>query len=454
MIKTLYVRIVMTFTLVVVISLLVSTLLASKWFSEGARKNVSEDLFRKSQQIQQIVTDAGPVGTIQFLDKLAILRDYKLFLFEKDGGAVLLADHADYTDFEPFVTRVLHGETVKVFHPSHAPGIGEISLGVPIQLNGEAYAMFIQPDLLPQLKSFQSTTAVILLSVLTFGSLLILVAARYLVKPIQRMTVATRGIAKGNFEVDLKIKSKDELGELAQSIQHMARELGQLERMRQDFVSNVSHEMQSPLTSISGFAQVLSSEVVSEEDRLHYAHIIHMESQRLSRLSENLLKLTSLESENHPFHSVTYRLDRQLQEIVLAAEPLWVGKHIDIGLDVVEASIKADKDQLTQVWNNLLYNAIKFTPEGGQINMVLSKVENAIVVEISDSGVGISEGDMKRIFERFYKADPSRQWKVEGNGLGLAIVKKIIDIHQGIIEVESKLGKGTTFRIKLPYGSL
>lgn len=273
---------------------------------------------------------------------------------------------------------------------------------------------------------------------------------------LRSLNDALMEIAKGNFNVSITLPTKREdhprnpFGVLAKNIHHMAGELVEMEKMRQEFVSNVSHEIQSPLTSISGFAQALQSEKLNWEERLRYLGIIETESQRLSKLSENLLKLTSLESEHHPFEAKTFRLDHQLRNIILSCEPQWVKKEIDMDISLEKVSIVADEDLMNQVWMNLINNAIKFTPLKGIIGVSLKKRDENVVVRISDTGIGMSEEEQLHIFERFYKADKSRNREQGGNGLGLSIVKKIIEMHNGNIKVESNRSKGTTFVVRLP----
>jgi signal transduction histidine kinase len=268
------------------------------------------------------------------------------------------------------------------------------------------------------------------------------------------MIDAMKRISKGDYNVKLKNDFKHEknhpFGQILESINHMAVELNQLEQMRQEFISNVSHEIQSPLASISGFAKVLKQNQVTPEERMHYLDIIETESLRLANLSDNLLKLTSIESDHHPFEPATYRLDKQVRKIILSCEPQWVDKslQLDILLDKVE--VMADEDLMSQVWINLINNSIKFTPSGGGLSIHLQKRgENAVVI-IADTGIGISEEDQEHIFERFYKADKSRNRTLTGSGLGLSITKKIIDMHQGSIHLQSKLNEGTTFTVVMP----
>ena len=261
---------------------------------------------------------------------------------------------------------------------------------------------------------------------------------------------ALNRIASGDFSVILETNEYDPLSELPESINKMARELGSMENLRQDFISNVSHEIQSPLTSMSGFAALLKNDELSAEQRVHYLDVIETEAKRLSKLSDNLLKLSSLESNTQPLTLIEFRMDKQIQNAALMLEPQWAGKRIDLALDLEKINFTGDESLLTQVWVNLLHNAIKFTAEGGWIAVSLSQDENSINFCITDNGVGISDEDKMRIFERFYKADKARDRSLGGNGLGLSLVKKIIELHNGTITVESAIDQGTVFMVKLP----
>ncbi|WP_291758173.1 sensor histidine kinase [Lysinibacillus sp. UBA5990] len=262
---------------------------------------------------------------------------------------------------------------------------------------------------------------------------------------------ALRQMAKGDFNIQLDVKGneEDQFGQLIHGINHMALELGELERMRQEFISNVSHEIQSPLTSINGFAKALKNIHLPEKKRQHYLEIIELESNRLSKISDNLLKLTSLESQHHPFETTTYRLDKQLRNVILALEPNWIAKHLDFDVQLDNITITADEDLLNQVWMNLLTNSIKFTSDRGTITLTMTQHLDTVTIIVQDTGIGLSEEQQMHIFERFYKADQSRTATNGGSGLGLAIVKKIIDMHNGTIAVESKLGEFTAFSITL-----
>lgn len=259
---------------------------------------------------------------------------------------------------------------------------------------------------------------------------------------------AIENISKGNFDILIDQKFPPRLNELVESINKMAKELGTMEQLRQDFISNVSHEFQSPLTSIQGYSSLLKKKV-KDEDLLKYINIISDESKRLSKLSENLLRLSALEDDDSKIIETNFRLDRQIENIILLLEPQWKEKEIIPDISLEKITYLGDEDLLKQVWINLIGNAIKFTPERGLIKIILKSNEKNVVVTISDNGMGISKTDQMRIFERFYKVDKARNNIKGGSGLGLALVKKILNMHDGEISLVSEENVGTTFKISL-----
>jgi signal transduction histidine kinase len=275
---------------------------------------------------------------------------------------------------------------------------------------------------------------------------------RDLEAPIFAILAALGRIAQGDFDVRLDDRLHDNLivGELVKSVNNVALELGRLEEMRREFVSNVSHEIQSPLTSIRGFAQALDDDELSPSERHHYLAIIETESTRLSRLTDNLLRLASLDAQQTKLEPRPYRLDRQLRDLILSCEPQWTAKRLELDVALDEVVIVGDEDLLSQVWLNLIHNSIKFTPGDGNVRVELRQRDRQAEVRVSDTGIGITDEDRARVFERFYKADKSRERALGGSGLGLAIAKKIVDLHSGTIELQSQVSVGTTVVVSLP----
>ncbi|MFB7141924.1 sensor histidine kinase [Gottfriedia sp. NPDC056225] len=236
---------------------------------------------------------------------------------------------------------------------------------------------------------------------------------------------------------------------LSKNVNQMAEELTLRDKLNQEFISNVSHEIQSPLTAIKGFTHMLRNPQLTTAERNHYIDIIEKESNRLSNLSKNMQKLSWLEEMNTDIKKENFRLDQQIREVVLTMEYQWSQKDIELSVQLEEVQYIGNEELLSQVWMNLLDNAIKFTQKNGQIHLELTKTQREIVVKITDNGIGMAEEEQLRIFERFYKSDRSRNRQKKGSGLGLSIVQKIVELHNGNIVVSSIPSEGTTFTVTL-----
>ncbi len=317
-------------------------------------------------------------------------------------------------------------------------------------INGEHYIISIQKDSQSRETIFLNSAVIAVFSVLIAGSIMFLVLADIIVKPISRLTKATNELSKGNYRVRVNYNGNDEIANLNRSFNQMAQKLAKTEEIRQQFISDVSHEFQTPLTAIQGFATILKNEKLEDEQRKKYADIIIFHSKRLSTLSKSMLQLTLLENEDLKLNKTEYSLIEQLIRIINTQDPLAIKKYIEIEFNRPKNDIliEADEARMEQVWTNLLNNAIKYTNEHGVVTIDVKKSSKEIEVSISDTGIGMSKEAISHIFERFYRTDKSRN--IEGNGLGLSIVKRIIDLHSGTIDVISQEDAGSVFIVKLP----
>jgi len=287
---------------------------------------------------------------------------------------------------------------------------------------------------------------------LLFLTILIFTLTGRLIRPVTQLSQALRQVAKGDFTVRLPVEQEDEMGQLMENFNHMTAELQSIEYLQKDFISNVSHEFKTPIASIQGFATLLQSPDLDETSRREYTDIIAKESRRLSRLSQNLLRLSKLENQHRLDNPAPYALDEQLRQTVLLLQPEWEPKDILWDLDdMPEVTYTGDEALMQQVWINLLGNAIKFSPQGGEISLRLSAGDD-ICVTVTDQGPGMTEEVRSRVFDRFYQGDSSH--KAEGNGLGLPLCQRIVELSKGAISVESAPGQGSTFRVHLPFQSV
>ncbi|MEF3309623.1 HAMP domain-containing sensor histidine kinase [Paenibacillus sp. GYB004] len=455
MIRTLYLRIAIVIFIVVWCSLALSSLMFSHYFRVQLNDRVEELLQNAAKLVVRLIQETEPqqLGqTVSIAGKLNRGQELQLFSDSDERFSSSVPGAKTKCVIPPaIVNEVINGGSYSSFQGEEREDCPQGSVGTSFEYSGKRYALFVSPSGPAPIRRIEFLDFRNLSTILLISSFLIALAAIYLVRPLKKITKATRKIAGGDFNVQLNIRQKDELGQLASSITHMAQELNKMEKMRQEFVSNVSHDIQTPLTSIRGFSKLLQQDGLDAHEKISYLKLIESESERLSRLSENLLKLASLDADQYPHQPRPLQLDEQLRRCVVAAEPLWSAKQLDIELDLPPVQLSADEDSLGQVWTNLLHNAIKFTPSGGQITVTLHEDERQVSVTVADTGIGISPEDQQNIFRRFYKADSSRHnsgWS--GSGLGLAIVQKIVGLHKGKLTLTSRLHEGTSIRIDFP----
>ena len=268
-------------------------------------------------------------------------------------------------------------------------------------------------------------------------------------KPIESLMKATKQVAKGDFAV--RVPSENlvgELKELTDSFNAMTEELGNTEIFRSDFIRDFSHEFKTPIVSLSGFAKQLKNPELSREEFLQYCDIIISESDRLSKMSSNILLLSKFENQQIVSDKRKFSLDEQLRDCMLLLEKEWTDKELELELDLDSVFVEQNEEMLRQIWINLFSNAVKFTPRGGWIRVSLTDREDTIAVAVQDNGIGMTENEKKHIFDKCYQADPSHSGS--GNGLGLCIVKRVCTLCGGSISVSSRPGEGSCFTVTLP----
>ena len=282
------------------------------------------------------------------------------------------------------------------------------------------------------------------------GTVVSFMISRFPLKPLRRVIDATNRLASGDFSVRLNLPNARSLTELATSFNRMAEELGSIEMLRADFVDDFSHEFKTPIVSIKGFAEELKHDDLTPEQRNEYLDIIIHESSRLSQLATNVLNLSRVEKQTILGNLARFDLTEQVRRCVLLFENKWEQRRLNLNVELDEIAITGDEELLSQVWLNLIDNAVKFTPEGGCVDIRLQKGESNVLFSIRDDGYGISEEIQRHIFEKFYQGDDSHA--VPGNRLGLSIARRIVTLHGGEIHCKSEEGVGTEFTVSLPIG--
>ena len=295
---------------------------------------------------------------------------------------------------------------------------------------------------------------------LTFGNVLLITflfgTADYIRRkatvdrPVRQITQAAEKIMQGDFSArvpPIHGAGTEGFNEIGKAINAMAAELSGTETLRTDFIANVSHELKTPLAVIGNYATMLQRPGITEEEKNEYSKAISEATRKLAQLITNILKLNKLENQQIFPQPQEFDLGEQLCESLLGFEDAWEAKNLQIETDIADdVRIKSDPELLSLVWNNLISNAVKFTPDGGTIGVSLKTVENAVIVQVRDTGCGMKPEVGQHIFEKFYQGDTSHA--TQGNGLGLALVKRVMDILNGEIGVQSVYGEGSTFTVK------
>ena len=285
-------------------------------------------------------------------------------------------------------------------------------------------------------------------SCLLIGLLVTSQLSRYFFDPVKKLRGAMDKVAEGDYSVRLEEKSSSkEIMEIYTGFNLMAHKLSATEILQTDFVSNVSHEFKTPINAIEGYSTLLQDSDNLDDDQREYIDKILFNTQRLSSLVGSILLLSKLENQQIPSHQVEYRLDEQVRQSIVALEPAWEQKDIEFDVELDRVSYLGNEPMMRHVWDNLISNAIKFSPNGGTVKIHLAKKLKRLIFTVEDQGPGLSEEAQKHIFDKFYQADASH--KQEGNGLGLALVKRILTIEKGQITAENIPEGGCRFTVTL-----
>lgn len=460
--KSLYFRMCIAFTVVITISCMLSFLASNAYYQWNIKPQNDTKLTGMANEMRTFIEEHQN-GVVDYLNSVGKLG-YKIYMVDENGNEQFYGHHfRNYNLSKEIITNVLAGKT---YH-----GVGNYSknalitgffdnelvnsIGVPVTINTQSYAMFIRPDAQVQFGELRIFFAMLLGLAVLFSLLFVMIITLHIVRPITRLSKATQDIAKGRFNVKVETRRQDEIGQLAHQFNRMSQELGRSDKAKQEFVANVSHEIESPLTSIQGFAHTLKDSTLPSEQQQHYLSIIEDESIRLSMLSKQLLTLSSLDHAGEALRVESYDLRSQLRAVIQVLEWKLTQKELAIKLSVPDLYIQGDQELLYQVWMNLISNAIKYTQHGGEISVSATLENEKYMINVKDNGQGIGSEHLAHIFDRFYKVDQVRSRAREGTvdnstGLGLAIVQKIVHLHQGTVEVLSKEGEGTTFVVTLP----
>jgi len=457
-VKTLYSRIVLTTIAIMVISSFIAFVLSNLYYQYNLKPFNDQKVTAMANDIGNFYDSHPEIDIHEYLHHLGQLG-YQFYLVNEQGKEWLYGGIFREQDLPlETVKQVLDGSVYHgiaefpsgLFITGFFDNVLSNSIGIPLQVDGTPHALFIRPDITVQFGEMRIFFSIIMVIAILLSILLVGIITRFIVKPIVKLTEATQSVAQGQYNIELNVSRRDELGQLADRFSQMAKSLAQLEQMRQEFVSNVSHEIQSPLASIQGFSQTLQTKRLSEEQQQHYLSIIEAESRRMSQLSKQLLMLASLDKEENILEKTTFDVAEQIKQVLFHTEWSWRSKDLTIDMSLPSTYIYGDQQLLHQVWTNLITNSIKYTLAGGVISLRITEQNKHCRIEVSDSGIGIAQEHLPHIFNRFYRVDEARDRSEGSSGLGLSITQKIVELHGGRIHVTSEPGMGTTFTVTLP----
>lgn len=352
--------------------------------------------------------------------------------------------------------QVLNGKRIRQIGKfKHSSNKKLLTIGVPVRKNGKVTGALFLHTPVQEIPTGEVSKLIIFCSVIiSIPSIAALYwVSRKISVPLVKMNSAAKGLGKGDFRKRLDINSDDEVGQLADTFNRMTSQLEQLEKMRKELIMNVSHELRTPLSAVRGFIQGIREGVIPASDRDYYIDICYREINRLSSLLNTMLDLSAIESGRIELAPVTIRLDTLIESVVEAIKIRMDDKNISFHSDFPDSAplkVHADPERLKQILFNLLDNAVRHTPEGGQIIIRSRQADGEVEVAVSDTGSGIHPEQLLHIWERFYTEDHARSSHRERSGLGLTITKQLIDRMNGRISVQSQPGKGTEFTFYLP----
>jgi len=328
------------------------------------------------------------------------------------------------------------------------------SLAVAIMSNVLPFSSCFYEHISPEIRNdvlrfYRIYIAISILIAFILSSIFITININRILKPVGALTDGTKKVAQGDFTVviDAGINRHDELSDLTDSFNKMARELSLISMLNNDFINNVSHEFKTPISSIQGFATVLLGTKLTDEQR-EYAEIIAYESARLTKLTTNVLRITKLENQVIITDRSDFYIDEQIRHSYVLLQKDLVEKNIEIDFELSQIKYNGSPELVQQIWHNLLGNAIKFTNANGKINIGCYVKDAKAIITVKDNGIGMDKTTITHIFDKFFQGDTSHSG--HGNGLGLSLVNRIVELCGGTIEVKSEMGKGSEFRVILP----
>ncbi|KGR79073.1 HAMP domain-containing sensor histidine kinase [Ureibacillus manganicus] len=456
--KSLYVKFVVVTVGIMILSSILAFLISNAYYQQKLKPDNDSKITKIAESVTTYINENSDTNLNVYLDHISSIG-YQLYVIDEMGEEGYWgAGFRDNSLPVSIKELVLNGNTYhgilnfpqETFVTGFFANELKNTIGVPFTHNEKKYALFIRPDIKLLFNEMHLLFGWLLIFTIFLSIVMVIFSTKYLVKPISKLTSATKSLSNGHFNVELDINRNDELGELSNSFLSMARKLEQMDDVRKEFISNISHDIQSPLSNIKGYTKLLENGSISQQEKEQFVSIIHDEISRLSNLTKQLLLLASLDRGDDILKKKSFNIGQQIKELVRSYQWLVGEEGIMLSYTLPDVTVFGDPSLLNTVWDNLLSNAIKYNNPGGSIVITLEKREHSIFVRFKDTGIGLNSVEIDRIFDRFYRADTSRTRTIEGTGLGLSIVWTIIKLHDGDIQVESIENEGTMFVVELP----
>ncbi len=447
-------RFILSTLIIICISVFIGLICSNIFYVAFVKEKMNNRYLDIAEQLatQMEENEITPQASSDFLKTMSH-SGYQIALVKENGEQIIFGEPFHVNELNDQMRALFEGQDtyhgVKSFKNSylmmsHFANDIENTVGTKLELEGEDYALFLRSNNTSFFTEFHLIIVGFILAVFVSSIIGILLMSRKLTRSLSELTSATQEIANHNYEYSLMINRKDEIGQLADSFRMMQQKLANTDKTRKRFVNNVSHDFQSPLLNFQGYSELLDRELSSSEGKM-YNTIIQTEAKRLSNLTKQLLILTSIDQGTYPTNKKHVRLDEQLQQVVHSMQWRIEEKGLEFKIDLQPVTVYADRSLLMNVWENLIGNAIKYNREYGEISIQCFEEKSRIIVKIKDTGIGIEEQALNKLFERFYRVDQARN--KEGTGLGLSIVREVLTYHNAAVEVESNVNEGTIFTI-------
>lgn len=475
-IQSLYIKIFLSFLATCILFFVALAIFWNSFYARSFYQEKREFMELRKEELARVyqLYNEGSLATRELRISLRIIAksiNGEAWIVDSKGTIVVGSDNGweGLTipgDLDESFTSAMNGDrgfvSVRINHVSTNQKISYYTLYDVLDQGNQPYAIYLfspVDDMLNTLIAFRWSIWVPLAFSLVAVALILFILSRRLAGPLQQMNLLAQSITEGDFTKRVPVRGQDEIGQLAQSFNRVLGRLQQWEDTRQEFLTNVSHELRSPLTTLRGLITGLNDGVIPSNQQSRYLGICIDEVKRLERLVSDLLDLARIQNSPDLFRPTILNAVKISEDIIDLVAPMIEMKGLSLEVWVPNEKEKPlyvylDKDRYAQILNNLLYNAIQFTTNGNSIKVYFGRLDQTFLLQVSDTGVGMTEEELSRIWDRFYKADPSRGMNSEGTGLGLTIVHHLVKGMNGSIEVKSQINVGTEFTVKFPLVSL